>query len=415
MTWTFPAIVRFALAILEQFWNALLPILINEFGMFMVPIDEPFWNALAPIDNKLPPSATSGIREQFPNADTPIVIIFPAMVSVLDIFAQFSNALSPIELTLRGMFKITNELLFLNALAPIESKLPPSATAGIREQFPNAEIPIVWIFPEIVMVLNIFEQFSNALFPIELTLSGIFKVPNDVLFLNALMPIDNKFPPSTTAGIREQFPNAEIPIVWIFPAMVRVLDIFEQFSNALFPIELTLRGMFIVPNDVLFRNALAPIDNKLPPSATAGILAQPSNAEAPIVWIFPAIVSVLEMFKQLWNAEDPMVLTLGGIFKVPNDVLLKNASAPIDSKLPPSATAGILKQSLNALVAIVVIFPAIVSVLVMLLQLWNAEDPMVLTLGGIFKVPNDVLLKNACAPIDSKFPPSATAGILAQP
>jgi hypothetical protein len=64
-----------------------------------------------------------------------------------------------------------------------------------------------------VRVLDIFEQFSNALFPIELTLSGIFKVPNDVLFRNALMPIDNKLPPSATAGIREQFKNADAPIV----------------------------------------------------------------------------------------------------------------------------------------------------------------------------------------------------------
>jgi hypothetical protein len=46
-----------------------------------------------------------------------------------------------------------------------------------------------------------------------LTLDGIFKVPNDVLLWNALASIDNNFPPSAIAGMREQFPNAEIPIV----------------------------------------------------------------------------------------------------------------------------------------------------------------------------------------------------------
>jgi hypothetical protein len=61
MTWTFPAIVRFALAIREQFWNAESPILITESGILMVPNDVLFWNVLAPIDDKLPPSATAGI------------------------------------------------------------------------------------------------------------------------------------------------------------------------------------------------------------------------------------------------------------------------------------------------------------------------------------------------------------------
>jgi hypothetical protein len=61
------------LDILEQFWNAESPMLMTEFGMFMVPIDVPFRNALAPIESKLPPNATAGIREQFPNAEIPIV------------------------------------------------------------------------------------------------------------------------------------------------------------------------------------------------------------------------------------------------------------------------------------------------------------------------------------------------------
>jgi hypothetical protein len=40
--------------------------------------------------------------------------------------------------------------------------------------------------------------------------------------------------------------------------------------------------MFNVPNVVQFLNAKEPIDNKLPPSATAGSLLQPSNASLPI-------------------------------------------------------------------------------------------------------------------------------------
>jgi hypothetical protein len=64
-----------------------------------------------------------------------------------------------------------------------------------------------------------------------------------------------------------------------------------------------------------------------------------------------------------------MIVTLGGIFNVPNVVQPENAESPIDNKLPPSATAGILLQPINAFVPIVVIFPAIVSLLVILLQL----------------------------------------------
>ena len=134
-----------------------------------------------------------------------------------------------------------------------------------------------------VSVLAIFELLSNALSPILVTLGGIFRVPNDVLFRNALMPIVRKLPPSATAGIREQFPNADTPIVVMFPAMVSVLDILLQFSNALLPIEVTLGGIFIVPDDVLFLNELAPINNKLPPSATAGIFEQPLNAFCEII------------------------------------------------------------------------------------------------------------------------------------
>jgi hypothetical protein len=200
-----------------------------------------------------------------------------------------------------------------------------------------------------VSVLVILLQPLNAEDPMVLTLGGIFSVPKDVLFWNALMPIDNKLPPSATAGIREQFPNADTPIVVMFPAMVSVLDIFELFSNALSPIVLTLTGIFSVPNDVLFRNALAPIDNKLPPSATAGIREQFPNADTPIVVIFPAMVSVLDILLQFSNAEDPMVLTLGGILIVPNDVLLKNAELPITKTFPPRVALVILLHPEKAL------------------------------------------------------------------
>jgi hypothetical protein len=47
-----------------------------------------------------------------------------------------------------------------------------------------------------------------------------------------------------------------------------------QLMNALSPMELTLGGMFNVPNVVQLKNASNPIVNKLPPSATAGIFEQ---------------------------------------------------------------------------------------------------------------------------------------------
>jgi hypothetical protein len=172
--------------------------------------------------------------------------------------------------------------------------------------------------------------------------------------------------------------------------------------------------MLIVPNDVLLRNALAPIDSKLPPSATAGILEQFTNTELLIVWIFPAIVSVLVILLQLMNAELSIEVTLGGMFNVPNVVQPKNASTPIVRKLPPSATAGIFEQFWNALCPIVVIFPAIVSVLVIPVQLANANTSILLTLGGIFNVLSVVQPLNADCPIDNKLPPSATAGIFKQ-
>jgi hypothetical protein len=62
-----------------------------------------------------------------------------------------------------------------------------------------------------------------------------------------------------------------------------VLVIPEQLLNAAESIEVTLGGMFNVPNVVQLINAIEPIDNKLPPSATAGIFAQSRNACAPIV------------------------------------------------------------------------------------------------------------------------------------
>jgi hypothetical protein len=65
---------------------------------------------------------------------------------------------------------------------------------------------------------------------------------------------------------------------------------------------LTLSGMFKVPNDVQSLNAYEPNDNKLPPSATAGILLQPENDDCPIDWIFPAIVKVLVILLQSLNA-----------------------------------------------------------------------------------------------------------------
>jgi hypothetical protein len=87
----------------------------------------------------------------------------------------------------------------------------------------------------------------------------------------------------------------------------------------------TLSGMFKVPNDVQSLNAYKPNDNKLPPSATAGILLQPENDDCPIDWIFPAIVSALVRLLQLENAPSLMMVTLGGMFNVPNVVQLLNA------------------------------------------------------------------------------------------
>jgi hypothetical protein len=49
------------------------------------------------------------------------------------------------------------------------------------------------------------------------------------------------------------------------------------------------------------------------------------------------------------NALLLMMVTLGGIFNVPNVVQPLNAADPIDNKLPPSASAGIFEQFINAL------------------------------------------------------------------
>jgi hypothetical protein len=65
--------------------------------------------------------------------------------------------------------------------------------------------------------------------------------------------------------------------------MVSVLAIDLLFSNAPLPIEVALGGIFKVPNDVLLKNALLLIVNKLPPSATAGILEHSKKACVPIV------------------------------------------------------------------------------------------------------------------------------------
>jgi hypothetical protein len=48
------------------------------------------------------------------------------------------------------------------------------------------------------------EHPKNAVLSMLVTESGIFIVPIDVQFLNALMLINNKLPPSATAGIFEQ-------------------------------------------------------------------------------------------------------------------------------------------------------------------------------------------------------------------
>jgi hypothetical protein len=50
--------------------------------------------------------------------------------------------------------------------------------------------------------------------------------------------------------------------------------------------------------------------------------------------------------------------------------------------------------------------------LVILLQARNALLLMMVTLGGMFMVPNVVQSLNAFVPIDAKLPQSATAGIL---
>jgi hypothetical protein len=187
------------------------------------------------------------------------------------------------RVTLGGIFNVPNDVQLLNADDPINDKLPPSATAGILLQTLNTVDPIDWILPAIVSVLVMPVQPINALLLMMVTLSGIFNVPNVVQPLNADAPINNKFPPSATAGMREQFPNAEIPIVRIFPVIVRVLDIFTQFSNALVPMLLTLRGMLIVPNDVLLRNAKFPMTSTFPPIVKFVILVQPEKALSPIL------------------------------------------------------------------------------------------------------------------------------------
>jgi hypothetical protein len=193
-----------------------------------------------------------------------------------------------------------------------------------------------------------------------------------------------------------------------------VLVILLQLKNAPPLMMVTLVGMFNVPNVVQFSNALVPIDNKLPPSATAGILLQPSNALVPIDWIFPAIVSVLVIFLQPLNAVSLMELTLGGIFNVPNVVQFWNARKPIDCNGLTNATPGILEQFKNVSVPINATLPAIVSALVILLQSSNTDVPMAVTELGILIVPIDVQSLNALVLMKFKLPPSATAWILGQ-
>jgi hypothetical protein len=342
-------------------------------GMFNVPNVVQFLNASTPIDNKLPPSATAGRLLQPWNALVPIDVIFPAIVKVLVILSQLKNALPLMMVMLGGMFNVPNVVQFWNALVPIDNNLPPSATAGILLQPWNALVPIDVIFPAIVKVLVILSQLKNALPLMMVTLGGMFNVPNVVQFLNASAPIDNKLPPSATAGIFEQFSNALVPIAVIFPAIVIVLVILLQPLNAEIPIVVvTLSGIFMVPSVVQSSNARSRIVNKLPPSATAGILLQPENVLKPMILIFPVIVNALVIPLQPKNASFSRRVTLGGIFNVPNVVQFWNALVSIDNKLPPSATAGIFEQSMNARAPIESIFPAIVKVLVILLQPLNA-------------------------------------------
>jgi hypothetical protein len=65
------------------------------------------------------------------------------------------------------------------------------------------------------------------------------------------------------------------------------------------------------------------------------------------------MVSVLVIPLQFNNALVPMLLTLSGMFNVPNDVQAKNDALLIVNKFPPSASAGILLQLANALEPIV--------------------------------------------------------------
>jgi hypothetical protein len=96
------------------------------------------------------------------------------------------------------------------------------------------------------------------------------------------------------------------------------------------------------------------------------------------------------MPEQFKNAVEPMVLTLSGIFNVPNDVQFSNACDPIDSNGLTNATPGILEQFKNVSTPIDVILPAIVSALVILLQSSNADVPRVVTELGILMIPNVV-------------------------
>jgi hypothetical protein len=264
------------------------------------------------------------MREQFPNADIPIVWMFPVIVSVLVIFEQFSNALSPMVPTFVGMFKVLNDILFWNALIPIDCKLPPSATASIREQFPNALFPIVWMFPVIVSVLVIFLQSRNALSPMLVTLIGILIVPIDVQFLNAPVRIVRKLPPNATPGMREQLKNAPEPIDVMLPAIVILLVILLHSVNTPVEIVLTLSGIFMVPKEVQSVNALEPMDDNLPPRNADVSFEQFKKARDEILRILPTIVKALDRLTQFSKALTAILPIFVVILMVPNEVQFWN-------------------------------------------------------------------------------------------
>ena len=73
--------------------------------------------------------------------------------------------------------------------------------------------------------------------------------------------------------------------------MVSVLEMLEQLRNAEEPMLLTLSGILMVPNDVLFWNAEFPMTRTFPPIVAFVILPQPEKALSPMLsTVFPIVI-----------------------------------------------------------------------------------------------------------------------------